>query len=333
MRNQHNIKFTLKIFLLASFLLIGLNACEEQPLGYVYRPDVSDEASVARVTAEIVSMMYDRLDMASGFLEDASHTNRYSTILPAGWVEEYNIVSSENDTVAINFDLTSINADRVDVLDTLDNMLAISIVDLDTFYTHNHLDNVLQKLSFDTEPVAGAVRTPSSLEYGYDDYRQFFNFRTSTFYRDINESSNMNIEYADNAVVGDRQDPNHIQGWTQVTRSVAFSETIDLGDYEYDYIYYEYPTWIMKIEKFSVDPTDQSSRILIEGTFPHNDDLDIYREDHVSGEIEIGANGVGEGEMSLYGKPIAKLYFTGRSAGFNGYFTLESQNYEYLIGF
>jgi hypothetical protein len=333
MRNHYTFLFTLNIFLLASILLFGLNACEQQPLGYVYRPDVSDEASVAMVTAEVVSMIYDRLDMASGFLEDASHTNKYSTILPAGWVEDYTIVSSVNDTVAIDFDLTSINADRVDILDTLDNMLVIRKVDLDTLYMHNHLDKILQTLSFDNEPVAGAIRTPSSLEYGYDDYRNFFNFRTSTMYRDIYENSNINIEYADNAEVGDRQDPNHIQGWAEITRSLQFIETINNGDFEYDYVYYVYPTWVFRIEGFSVDPLDQSCRIAIEGTFPHNDDLNNYRDDHVSGVIEIGANGVGQGEMSLYGNPIAKLYFTGRSAGFNGYFTLESQNHEYIIGF
>ncbi len=333
MRNHHPFLFTQKTFLLLSFLMLGMIGCEEQPLGYIYRPSTSDESSVARIASNMVSSMYDHLDMATGFLEDASHTNRYDTILPAGWVEEYKIVSSQADTVAISFDLSTIEADRVDIVDTLDNMLAIIILDLDTLYFHNHLDQKQQFLHFDRIPLSGAVRTPSSIEYGYNAFCNFFNYRSSSWYLDIYESSHLIIEYADKNAVGDRQDPNHVQGWAEMTRAVKFEETIDLGDIEYDYVYYEYPTWIIRIEDFSTDPFDQSSRLVIEGTFPHSDDIDNYREDHVSGVVEIGSDGVGQGEISLYGKPIVKLYFTGRSAGFNGYFTLENQNHGHNIDF
>ncbi|NQU04850.1 MAG: hypothetical protein HQ568_02055, partial [Calditrichaeota bacterium] len=309
--------------------------CEEQPLGYIYRPSTSDESSVARIASKMVSSMYDHIDMAVGFLEDASHTNRYDTILPAGWVEDYIIISSVDSTVAIDYDLTTINADRIDILDTLDNMLAIRIVlDLDTLYIHNHLDQKLQGLRFDTDPIAGAVRTPSNIEYGFNAYRNFENFRTGSYYLDIYESSHLIIEYADMDAVGDRRDPNHVQGWAEMTRAVKFEETINPGtDGEFERVYYEYPTWIIGIENFSADQFDQNSRLVIEGTFPHLDDLDYYREDHVSGIIEIGPDGTGQGELSLYGEPIVRLYFTGRSAGFNGYFTLESQDHGQKIDF
>lgn len=326
------IKYTFTLLLLAG-VLIG---CSEQPLGYIYRPTESDEVTLARTTTDVISSVFDHLDMAARFLEDASRTSRWDTILPAGWSELYNITDSEPDTVLIE-EIGSIEADRVvivdtifvvDGTDTLEILLAINKVDLDTLYWHNYLDQKYEILEIDKDPLETAVRTPSNLEYRFIELRNFFNSRTDQFYVDIYESSHIIIEYSSSENPGDRQDPHNVQGWLDITRAVEFEETIDYGDFDYDYTYYEYPTWVLHIESYSINPQDHSAQIQIEGTFPHLDEADNYRKDHVTGEITIHGNGKGSGVVSLFGEPVALIYFTGRGAGFTGYFTMHKQDHE-----
>jgi len=334
---EHTRAFKLIKYIFVFFLLVGgLIGCAEQPSGYIYRPTESDEVTLARATTEIISSIFDHLDMATRFLEDASRTDRWDTILPPGWIEIYDIADSERDTVSIE-DIGSVEADAVDVLDTifvvdgtdtLDILLAINKLDLDTLYLHNYLDQKYEILEIDKDPLEGAVRTPSNLDYRFIELRNFFNQRTSEFYVDIYESSHLIIEYADGENPGDRKDPQNVNGWLDITRAVPFEETIDLGDFEYDYTYYQYPTWVMNIKDFTIDPYDHSAKIRIEGTFPHVDEAENYRKDHVSGEINIYSNGKGTGVMSLFGEPIALLHFIGRGAGFTGYFTMHKQDHE-----
>ena len=291
MRNHNPLFSFIKLTLVLSFFAVGLIGCAEQPLGYIYRPTQSDEVTLARTATDVISSIYDHMDLATRLLEDASRTNRWDTILPPGWVEGYDM-------------------------------------DLGLMYFHNYLDQKYEFLLIDKDPLPGAVRTPSDIEYRYMELRNFLNTRTWEYYIDIYERSTLKIEYADDENPGDRRDPYNVQGWLDITRALPFEETIVFDDYEYDYTYYEYPTWVLHIENFSIDPSDHRARIQIEGTLPHRDETEKYREDHVTGKIVIHADGTGSGELSLYGEPVVIIHFLNRGAGFTGYFTLHSQDHD-----
>ena len=278
---------TILLLVITSALFIG---CAEQPTGYVYRPLERDVVSMSRITVDVVSSLYDQLDIAVGFLEDASQTSNYATILPAGWME-------------------------APMQDTLTG-------DWYTIYYYNYLDQSYQGLRFDKNPDPQAIRTPSNIEYQYTTLRNFFNERNSEFYIDIEQNQYMVIEYADN-----RQNPDLVEGWFSVRRAVEFIEEITIGDFETTYSYYQYPSWIIRIKDYTTDPDDNAGRLIIEGTFPHRDELDNFRNDHVSGEITLKEDGSGSGEMRLFGEPVSKIHFTSRGAGFVGYFTLESEEH------
>jgi len=286
------IKLTIALF----FLTAGLFSCAEQPTGYIYRPTQRDEVAVSRLVENVVSSLYDNMDLSVGFLEDASHTNNYATILPAGWQ-------------AIPFVDTTSGAPY-------------------TLYFHNFLDQKYQSIRFDKNPLEGAVRMPSDIEYSFLKLRNFFNERSFEFYMDVDEYIHLVVEYSQN-----RNDPHHVEGWFDIKRAVEFEEEIQIGDYISTYEYYMYPTWVIRIEDFSTDALDHSARLIIEGTFPHRDEIDNFQNDHVTGDITMQANGTGSGEIRLYGKPISRVYFTSRGAGFEGYFTLYSQDHYWIHDF
>ena len=264
--------------LISLLLALLLFSCAEQPVGYIYRPIERDEVFLARLTGDVVSTMYVKMDAAVGYLENASHTSNYQTILPSGW-------------------------------------LALSVTDSITGeqytgYSRNYLDQQFHGLRFDKRPDPNAIRTPSDIEFSYVQIRNFPNSRTTGFYLDVDERMHMMVEYADS-----RQNPDFVQGWLNMTRAVEFEEEIDIGDGQTDtYSYYVYPLWIVRIENFSINPLDHSGHLIFEGTFPHQDEAGEYQNDHVSGEINIESDGTGRGEMSLYGDPVASINFTGRGS-------------------
>lgn len=280
-----------RLVLLLPFLALILFGCSEQPLGYIYRPIQRDAVSLARVTEDISSSLFDHVDLVVSLLEDASHTQNYKSIFPGEW----------RDTTIVD-PLTG-------------NTMQI--------FSRNYLDQTIQQLAFDLEPMPGAVRQPSDVGYSFFDFRNFLNGVTNEYYTDIYESLRLMIEYAD-----ERLDPHNVTGWFTIKRAVAFEEEIDLGEFgSYSYTYWMYPEWVIYIDYFSVDELDHSARLVIEGTFPHDDEAGDFRDDHVSGEIIVKADGQGYGEINLFGEPAARIYFTGRGAGFEGYFTLHSQNH------
>ena len=175
------IKLTIALF----FLTAGLFSCAEQPTGYIYRPTQRDEVAVSRLVENVVSSLYDNMDLSVGFLEDASHTNNYATILPAGWQ-------------AIPFVDTTSGAPY-------------------TLYFHNFLDQKYQSIRFDKNPLEGAVRMPSDIEYSFLKLRNFFNERSFEFYMDVDEYIHLVVEYSQN-----RNDPHHVEGWFDIKRAVEF---------------------------------------------------------------------------------------------------------------
>ncbi len=269
-----------------------LCSCAEQPVGYIFTPTQRDQVSLARTTVEMINALYSHTDQAAGFLDAAALTTDYSKILPEGW----------DSTLAVDPD------DGTPY----------------TLYLRNYLDKDFYFLRFDSDPMRGSVRSPSDLEYQFYESRSFQNVFTSDFYSDINEGRELVIEYTDG-----RQDPLNVDGWFNMWQSVAFEEEVDIGGQagSYSYSYYLRVYWMFRIQDFSIDARDQRSRIVIDGTFPVYDEAGDYRQPHVSGEITIESNGSGRGEMYMYGEPMARLHFTARTAGFEGYFTLHREEH------
>ena len=289
MRTSKSSLTLIRFALILSFLAAGMFSCSEEPLGYIYRPTQKDEVDLARHTERVVSSMYDHLDEVVTLLDEASHTTDYMAILPGGWQAVTEVVGG---------------------------------------FRRNYLDRTYQMLIFDSNPMSGAIRTPSNIEYYYTSLINFENWRTGEFYTDIDEYMHLTVEYAEG-----RTDLKNVEGWFNIKRSIKFEEEVETEYGSYTWTYYQYPTWIIRIEDFSIDPYDQHARLVIEGTFPHLDEINQYREDHVSGEISISEDGVGVGEMYLYGEPAVRIYFTGRGAGFEGYFRLQSQDYSKIHKF
>ncbi|MDP8239531.1 MAG: hypothetical protein P9X24_10615 [Candidatus Hatepunaea meridiana] len=277
-------------------LTVLLSGCSEQPLGYVYQPTSSNISRLAWVTVDIVGMVFDHMDESVGFLEDASHTNNWETILSGGWI----------------------------AIPTVDSVSGNPY----TLFYNNYMDQKFKTLRFDKQIVNDAIRTPSDVEYTYVTLRNFRNNRNNEIYTDTDDNLHLIIEYSDA-----RQDPKNVNGWMNITRSVPFVEEIVNEEGTQSWVYYMHPTWVIRIEDFSTDPLDQSARLVIEGTFPHNDETGNYRADHVSGEIIIQSNGTGVGELNLYGEPVIRLHFTGRGYGFEGYYTYHKYDHSYKVRF
>ncbi len=270
-----------------------LSGCEEQPTGYIYKPMQRDQIQVASTVFDFLHELYNHTDEAANFLNEAALTNDYASVLPEGWLPS---------------------------TDGMGN----------TYYERNYLDQQFQDLWFDPNPNNNAIRTPSELRFNYLEIGSFLNYYDRTFYADTSETFSLAIEYS-NA----RQDPQHVDGLFQIQRAVEFfteGTTVlqDGSSVSYSENYWVLVTWLIKIDQFSVDPDDHSGHFTFDGIFPFDDETYQRHEAHVSGEVTLDKNGRGNGEVWLMGEPVARIRFNGRSFGFNGYFTLYSEDHENL---
>ncbi|MFN3821989.1 MAG: hypothetical protein ACK4OO_06605, partial [bacterium] len=92
--------------------------------------------------------------------------------------------------------------------------------------------------------------------------------------------------------------------------------------------YYLPATWTARIERYSTALRDYQARVVIDGFYPLLDRAGNYQEIHVSAEFTINRSGSGTGEVWLYGEKTSQVTFTGRGYGFQGYFTLYSENHK-----
>lgn len=282
-------KFSIPLLSLLAITTL-FSGCAEQPYGYIFVPEQRDQVNLARQAVDFISALYDHADAASGLLEKAGLTDSYSTILPDGWVE------------------VSMPAD--------------------TFYHFykNYLDKEVSELKINRTPTPGALRTPSGLFYNFYSFASNQNSVTNEFYGSVDQVQMADIRYSDNY-----QNLKYIDAWYSISKSVPFEQEIEVqaqgSAVNYSYDVFLSVGWSMKVEKFSIDPRDQSGKIIIEGQFPILDDENIIQQCHVSGTFNINSKGVGGGDIWLLGQPAARLSFTGRSFGFKGKFTLFSENH------
>lgn len=284
---------TSRNFVVVMLLAALLAGCAEQPVGYLFEPEPWDQIRLTRTAAEVLDNVYEFFDMGSGFLESAVLTSDYRSFLPQGWLV---------------------------VVDSLTG---------DTTYTNNFLDQKFLELRFDPVPIPGAIRIPSSLSMGYVEIGSFYNIVVGAYYGDTSRSVDLSIEYANN-----RQDVRFLDGWYQIKQSIPFTFDIEVSigggqSGTFTQLTYLDMIWLVRIEDFSVGTQDQHAKIFIEGAFPMLDEAGNYQAPHVSGEIRINSDGSGIGEMSLHGIPATRIRFRQRTSGFEGFFTLYSEDHKY----
>ena len=277
------------ILVLTALTSVFWLGCADQPTGYVYTPSEGQVVDLVYVTLNVISTLYDHCDEATQFLEASSLTDNYASILPEGWL-------AAPDTTGGT---------------------------LHTIYVKNFLDQKFNLMRFDPDPKAGAVRTPSSIQYQFLQVGSFQNPVTSRFYGDLTENRQLVLEYSKN-----RQDPTRVNGWFTLTRLTAFEYEIEVrgqtgGSTTVTQFYYENVSWIVRIEDYSMDIGDQSARLVIDGTFPQRDEEGNRQEPHVAGVIDVDASGRGSGIIALGSEPAFKLNLKGRRGfGFSANFDL-----------
>ncbi len=268
-----------------------LTGCEEQPAAYVFSPTQRDETNFARTIAEIVDLFYQHADDAAQFLDQAALTDDYGSLLLGGWNPH-----------VLNDSLTG---------------------DPYTVFGRNYLDQKYYSLRFDRDPDAGAVRTPSNLDYTYLDLLSYQNRQTSEFNPDINQSLVFTMEYSDN-----RQDPKNLDGWFDVRKIIPVEQELETaGAGTQTYFINILVRWQIKVENFSIDKDDHRARLVFSGVYPIYDSAGETHQTLVEGGITLDANGVGVGDFSFYGERVVRLNLTGKTYGFNGYFTLFGENH------
>lgn len=278
-------------------LLLSLSfwGCEEQPEDYYFEPDSRDVTNYADAVFLMIDVLYNDMDEATNYLEQASLTEDYGSLFIGGW-ESFPMV----DTV------TS---------------------ETYTMYYKNYQQRDHYFLRFDRDPQPDAVRQPSSIDYTFTEVQSYQNPRTSEFYGQNSGSSQCLIEYSDN-----RQDYRNVEGWFLSHIRLPVIETAEVaGGFEYSYTTYLDLVWNVNIEEYSMDPNDQSCKMSFTGVFPIRDERNVYHQTQGSGEIIINAEGKGRGTVSLYGDPIANLYFENRTHRFNGWFTLDMFDHSFRI--
>ncbi len=295
MTRLRNSKFMRLGILLTTLTLLG--GCAEQPYGYIFEPTQRDQINVARQAANFISALYDHADQATALLEKAGLTDEYSTILPEGWV-----------------DITPRDS------------LGLPRIPYYRFFK-NYLDKQFTELQIDVVPLPGAMRSPSSLRYNYSTTASIRNEATNIIYGTIDQVQKADIRYSDNL-----QNLKFVDGWYSISKSVPFDQEIEIQQQgrstNVTYQIYLNVGWSLQVERYSIDPNDQSSKIIIEGVFPILDDEGVIQRCHVSGNFEVNSSGKGGGDIWLYGRPTARISFTGRSFGFKGEFTLFSEEHE-----
>lgn len=294
-KSSHPVATTVLIFALV--ITVFVSGCSERPVGYIFEPTQRHQSALAQTTVEVVNSLFEHCDEASSYLDRSSLTDDYISLLPGGWLE----------------------IPQVDSITGEDYLV----------YYFNYLDQKYYQLRFDREPMAGAVRTPSSLDYVFVEINSIQNSITNEFYGGINEIRNLTIEYSD-----DRQDPQFMDGWFEISRSIPFEEEIEIASGEtISYDVYVTVIWDVRIERYSLDPDDHRARMVFEGLMPVYDEAGEYQRVHVSGELNINSSGKGGGDMWFYGEPSIRLHFTGRSYGFNGYFTTFDDDHQKIHNF
>jgi len=284
---MHKTGYFLKLSVFTAVAVI-IAGCADQPTGYIFTPTQRDKTFLTGYAAAFISRVYTDMDNQSGYLSSASLTNDYLSVLPEGW-------------------------QRV-------------VIGGDTAYMRNYMDETFQTVRFDPQPQAGAIRVPSSLSYQSVDIASYRNPLTNSFYGDTSSATQLLIDYS-----GNRQDPDIVDGWMEIQVPIQVEYQIQLdagGGQKSNYTSYDYvmSTWQMKIERYSVDSRDQRAHISFNGTYPLIDRAGQLQQPQVSGTFDIQRDGTGTGDVWLYGDKVSKVTFTGRSFGFDGYFTLYEEN-------
>lgn len=293
-RPRRSVLVRISILVVSISILAG---CAEQPYGYIFEPSQRDQINVARQAADFISALYDHADAASELLDKSGLTDNYASVLPEGWI-----------------DITPRDGNGQPLIPYYR-------------YFKNYLDKEFTELQIDRATPPGALRTPSTLRYNYSTTASIRNNATNVIYGTVDQVQLADIRYADNL-----QNLKAVEGWYSISKSVPFEQEIEIQQQgrstNVSYLIYLDVGWSLRVEKFSIDPKDQTSKVTIEGQFPILDDEGVIQRCHISGNIEINASGKGGGDIWLYGQPAARLSFTGRSFGFKGKFTLFSEDHE-----
>ena len=286
------------LLILALLPVLGLLAgCADQPYGYIFQPESRDQINAARQAAVFISSLYDHTDDACRLLSDAGLTTHYLSILPDGWVDSTRYDTSGNPA--------------------------------STSYTfiRNYMDTKYYGLQIPLTPPVGAIRNPSTVDYGYEEIASVQNLLNNTIVGRINESRKLKVGYSDGY-----QNTNFVDGWLTIAKIEPFEQQLQVQvqgkSQNYTYEIYLPVTWMIRFEHFSIDRNDQRGHVIIDGTFPIYDEAGVMQYPHVSGDFTINADGTGGGDLWLYGQPAAKISFLGRTFGFRGTFSLFSENNE-----
>lgn len=279
-------------------LLVGLLAgCAEQPYGYIFSPERRDQVNVARRAGDFIGSLYERTDQAADLLQETGLTTDFRSVLPEGWTE-------------------------VTPRDSAGNPLGESYV-----FLRNYLDRDYYVLTMARNPSPGAVRNPARLQYQFAAVGSLRNYITRNYFGALDEEHRLDLSYADNL-----QNVHFVEGWFSIRKIVPFEQEIEIlvngKNQKVTYDIYLNVSWMMRVERFSIDPYDQRSRIVVEGEFPILDAENNIQKAHVSGELNINSDGAGGGDIWLYGQPTARISFSGRSFGFKGSFTLFSEDHK-----
>jgi len=271
---------------LAAAVAALVTSCAEQPSDYVFAPTSRDESNFGLTIGQVINFLYQHGDDAAKFLDQASLTDDYGSLLLGGWI----------------------------ALPAIDSLSGVPY----TLYYRNYLDQKRYLLRFDPSPQNGAVRTPSSLFYQFTDLVSYQNRLTTEFNPDINQSVYLSIYYSD-----DRQNPKYVDGWFDIYKIMPVEQEIETaGAGTQTYYIYIAVRWQVWVEHFSIDPSDHSGRLVFSGDYPIYDAAGEYHHAMISGSININSDGSGVGDFSLFGDKSVRLYLTGRTYGFDGYFRL-----------
>ncbi len=290
MLNKKISSFLVFLFIISVFTFFS--GCEEQPVGYIFSPTQRENTSIAQGVADVVNSIYAHTDKAVDYLARASLTDDYGSLLLGGW-ESFPAKDS----------LTGEDY---------------------TLYRRIYLDQDYYFLRFDRIPMAGSIRTPSSLDYGSAQLRSYQDLRTSEYFGDVSESRNALIEYSN-----DRQDDKNVDGWFDIRTLVQIEEEIEIAGGGTVIIENNIPiNWNIRIVNYSIDLYDYKSKLTIVGRMNIRDEAGQFHTVQVTSEIIMEDDGRGQGDITLYGENAARIHFTNKTSGFNGYFTLFEDNHD-----
>src|SRR3990172_3322078 len=103
MSSSTNKSFNRRGCILAITTILLTAGCSEQPIGYIFQPTRGDQVNLARTTVDIVSILYNFTDAATGYLDAAALTTDYHTIFPGGWSDTSVYDSLSNSQVRLYY--------------------------------------------------------------------------------------------------------------------------------------------------------------------------------------------------------------------------------------